>query len=340
MLRKIFIVVSSTLFMGVLGLFTVHAQAQPNSCDRVNNQESLPVFFVPMYSWRQLKDILPQNAAYTIIAENEGNMWIEYGSGERGWIDFHARIMNGDCQGVPQLHLPLTDFPTICFYNIAEEIDSYRMPDFSNEPDGHIGPGTYPISGELDNGFQLAGSSAMSGPSVKANHGTLSGHCDGTLRLASALDNARVWTEPNAAIGQTLGVLEAGFEVGIVEGPVQGRLQTDSDVQGNWYKVQRGEMVGWVWEDRLRMGRTYTIPLPLVHWAAVLDGARVWTQPDVTTGQIVTTLMSGGDYIKITGEAVEGVIRAEPVLQGMWYPVQLGGTTGWVSAERLSLLGD
>lgn len=332
-MMKILISIGTVWIMTVIGLFAAQAQSSP--CDLVNNQESMLVFFAPLYANDQIKDILPQNTPYMMLGQNEGYFWIEYGQGERGWVDYHTIISNGACGDRTPISTPLSDFPTLCFYTLTQELEGYSNPDLVDSSRA-VSPGTYAIAHRTSQAVQLGSSSAMSGPYVAANRGTYSGHCEGTLQLATALDNARVWTEPDAAVGQMVGLLDVGTDVGIIEGPVQGRLQIESDLQGNWYKVQRGDIVGWVWEERLLFGRTFTTQLPFSETATALDGARVWSQPDVRTGQIITTLRTGVQ-INITGDPVEGVIRENPNVNGIWYPVQEGGTTGWVFAERLAL---
>ncbi len=48
------------------------------------------------------------------------------------------------------------------------------------------------VASHEDGVLQLAGSGAAGGQIVSDRHGVFAGHCEGTLRLATALDNARV----------------------------------------------------------------------------------------------------------------------------------------------------
>lgn len=341
MLRRKIITAFYGLILVTILMGHVRAQAQSGSCELVNNQDRMLVFFAPMYAFSQLKDMLPKDTPYTVIGDDGDYLWIEYGSGERGWVDHHTRMMNGDCAGNPRIVLPpLSDFPTVCFYTTTEDLAGYRDAALTQEHSAfsHFPPGTYPIVSRTSTTVEFAGTADMGGAFVEANHGTFSGHCDGTLQLATTLDGARVWTEPDVSVGQMIATLDAGTEVGILEGPVQGRILADDALEGNWYKIAHGAIVGWIWEERLKFGRTFTVEQPYSDKATALDSARLWTQPDIRTGQVVTTLLAGSE-VQIIGDTVEGVIREDPVTQGMWVPVQQGGTTGWVLAARLEISG-
>ncbi len=127
-----------------------------------------------------------------------------------------------------------------------------------------------------------------------------------------------------SATGQVVGVLEAGMDVGVSEGPVEGAVLADGTLQGNWYHIYRGDLDGWVWEDRLHFGRTFSASLPRVAIATALDNARIWSEPDVRTGQIITTLMAG-ERVSITGVSVAGAIRADPVVEERGIPFKMAG---------------
>lgn len=314
-------------------------QAQSDSCELINNQEQMIVYFAPIVADSQIKDILPKDTPYTMIQDSgsEGFFRIEYEDGIQGWIDFHTRILNGRCADFGIMERPLqalTDFPTVCFYQTTEELIGYNDADLRQQHGGYgVRPaGSYAVVSIGDKAIGLMGSSAMSGGFVEANRGTFWGHCSGTIQLATALDNARVWTQPDAVAGEIITTLENGAQVRILGDPIVGNIQ--EDISGDWYEVSIGFIIGWVWSDRLEFGRTYTTPQPVLASATALDGARVWTQSDVKTGQIVTTLMVGSN-VNIIGEAMTGSIQFDNELQGTWYPIQQGGTTGWVYEDRL-----
>ncbi|HEX2621636.1 MAG TPA: hypothetical protein VHL11_15870, partial [Phototrophicaceae bacterium] len=239
---------ASVLFL--CGLTTLDAQPQrlqdltPTPCDLVNKEEKMLVFFAPIFHESQLKDILPQNVPYSIIGDASayGYYQIEYEQGEQGWIEFHTMISNGDCPYAPSVDLNYSDFPSVCFYTITEPLGIYsdvELTKLDYEVDSADLPITYPIVSWTDQVIERMPDYSP-GRFIEANHGTFSGHCEGTLQLATVLENARVWSEPDVTVGQVITSLEAGTEVGIIDGPVSGKLLTDSDLSGNWYKITWG----------------------------------------------------------------------------------------------------
>ncbi len=60
------------------------------------------------------------------------------------------------------------------------------------------------------------------------------------------------------------------------------------------------------------------------------DSVNVRDKPDMTTGKIVTTIPEGTD-VQVTGPTIESGSG------GTWYPVQIGGITGFMRADYLTL---
>lgn len=319
-------------------------KAQSTTCELVNNQDQMPVYFAPVNAPSQLKDILPQGTPYTMIGTSNGFFWITYGEGEYGWIDFHMRI-NGICDAFQPTDsdnsndIPLTEFPTLCFYSISETLMGYTDSSLTQQHPGFglYDPGTYAVVSITDDAIELEGATDMSGGFVEANRGLLTGHCSGTRQLATALDNARVWTQPDATAGDVITTLPIGAQVGVLSDPIVGNVQTD--VVGDWVQVVRGDVVGWVWVERLTFGRTFTTAQAADAQAVVGDNTRIWTQPDAKQGSILTALPAG-TQVAITGDPVTGFIQLDTDLEGDWYPIQVGGTTGWIYEGRLTFLGE
>lgn len=336
------------LFTTMLGMIWVmglmaggQTQAQ-TGCELINTQEQLHVYFAPVLADIQLKDILPKDAIYTMTNVANSFFLIEYGDGGYGWIDWHSRI-NGICPEFEEIYtdpaydVPLSQFPTVCTYTIIEILSGYNDKDLT-QPHGGFGtrePGTYVVVEITDDAIGLNGTASMSGGYVQANRGLLSGHCNGTLQLARALDNARVWTQPDAILGDVITTLAIDTEVGVLNTPVVGKIQADID--GDWYQVIQGNIIGWVWVERLVFGRTFTSPQPIVSQATVTENTRIWTQPDAKVGTVITTLFPNSQ-VNIIGDAIIGNIQLDTDLQGTWFPVQQGGTTGWVYEGRLNFI--
>ncbi|MEO1440143.1 MAG: hypothetical protein AAFV33_07040 [Chloroflexota bacterium] len=74
----------------------------------------------------------------------------------------------------------------------------------------------------------------------------------------------------------------------------------------------------------------------LASTAVALDGARLWSLPDVTTGEVVATIPAQTTLIVIDGP-VNGPIRLDTDTTGDWYFVQVGSTaqSGWLWQARL-----
>jgi hypothetical protein len=73
---------------------------------------------------------------------------------------------------------------------------------------------------------------------------------------ATALENARVWTEPSVQTGSVITRLDPGTEVVLIGEPVRGPIILDSDDEGDWYHVRlpnEAEPIGWMWADRLNL---------------------------------------------------------------------------------------
>lgn len=343
MIKRFLTAVSGVLSGMILAYAVVTSgsvQAQSTSCELVNNNERMQVLFAPMYSDAQVKDVLPKGAPYTMIGESDSYFWIEYGDGERGWINWHTRT-NGICDAFqltytsPEGDIPLTEFPTVCLFTINETTTGYTD---SNMGIQHRGfgqrePGTYGVNVIVDDAVGLYGDISMSGGFVEMSSGTFSGHCSGTRQLAYTLDNARVWTQPDATAGTVITTLETGIDVGVISEPVAGNIQ--DDLIGDWVQVVRGDVIGWMWVDRLEFGRIFTARQPIIRRAVTGDNARIWSAPDAKTGQVTMTVMAGLN-IYITGEPVTGNIQLDTDLQGTWYPVQFGGNAGWMYKSRIA----
>lgn len=323
------------VILQVVAIPTISAQT---SCDLVNQQEQMKVYFAPMTSDTQLKQILPQGTPYTLLDFVNGSYLIEYGEGQRGWVDFHTRILNGTCPDTPLEGdaIPLSDFPTICFYTFDETLPVFGDAILSQQRGSETIPaGRHPIEYKTDVAVAVYGSAERSGGFVSPKFGTFSGHCEGTIQLATALDGARVWSEPSIATGEVIATLESGSLVGVTEVGVEGEIQVG--VMGTWHKIVQGDGVGWVWSERLQLREIFTAPQPVLGRATALDDARIWSQPDVTTGEVILTLLPD-QSVNLIGDPQEGRIRLDTDEIGTWYPVQQGGIVGWVYAERLHVI--
>jgi len=181
---------------------------------------------------------------------------------------------------------------------------------------------------------QLSGSSDMSGPYIAMTGGQFGGHCEGTIQLATVQENTRIWNYFDVIQGQVITTLPTGVEVVIISGPEQGIIQADSDVTGNWFEVRYRDVQGWVWVERLTFGRYFTPPQTVIRQQLTTENARIWSEPNAKVGQIIMELPAGTP-INITGEPQTGFLQLDSDLTGNWYPVQFGGTVGWLYEGRI-----
>ncbi len=74
--------------------------------------------------------------------------------------------------------------------------------------------------------------------------------------VASARENARVWSEPNVSTGESMIELAPGTQLVVVDGPERGSIRLDANIQGDWYQVRRldeSTPLGWLWFERLTL---------------------------------------------------------------------------------------
>ncbi len=313
-------------------------QAQTvTTCDLINNQEQMVVFFAPIDTPTQIKDILLQGEPHINIGFSNGFFHIQYDDNERGWIRFHTRIQNGACTTYienPPPDTPINEFPTLCLYTIDQSTTGYTDPTLTQQHGGfgQRPSGTYAVTEIIGNAVGLAGNSDMSGGYINSTIGTFSGHCDGTIQLATTTENARIWSQPSTLAGQVITTLDLDTEVGVLDGPVSGNIQ--DNILEDWYQVTTGDIQGWIWVDRLTFERTFTTPQPNFSTAQVTENARLWSEPNAKTGDIITSFPIG-TVINIIGNAQIGFLQYDTDLTGNWYPVQIGGNLGWLYEGRI-----
>jgi hypothetical protein len=171
---------------------------------------------------------------------------------------------------------------------------------------------------------------------VQGTCGNLPDHEDETGLRGIALDNARLWSEPDVRTGVVVADVVAGTPLSIEDGPRMGHIRADTDDRGHFYYVQiDGQTtVGWVWSARLLIDNGDPTS---DRQATTLDNARLWSQPDVTVGSITHSL-DVGTVVIIQSDPQLGRIRTDTSDMGYWYLVIVEDTdtSGWIWAERLS----
>ncbi len=67
---------------------------------------------------------------------------------------------------------------------------------------------------------------------------------------AIALENARLWSQPDVVSGSVLVDIPINTSMDIIGGPTVGMIQYNG-LTGVWYQVEVDSQIGWVWERRI-----------------------------------------------------------------------------------------
>jgi hypothetical protein len=290
------------------------------------------LYHAPILDPTQQKDILPAGKGYPVQLQAPQYLYIAIDDAYGGFVDRQAGTLSGECgMNVPVDSQPLHTYPTVCILLSSADARPVFEDDQLQKQIGIMrANGSYAVTRRTATSTYLYGTGW-----VAADSGQLSGNCD-ILRspaeiTAVALENARVWSEPNVRLGQQLASLKVGAQVRIIAGPVRGFIRLDSQVEGSWYQIKAAESIptGWVWSERLAFAGSM--------WrASVRNDARIWSAPDAKTGRSLITV-APGTVISVLSGPVRGSIRLDSDIQGNWYQVQTMDflVTGWMWDSRL-----
>jgi hypothetical protein len=330
MRRTLIILLTMTLMVGGM------AQAQGNDCRFTGTLKTLALYHAPLTHQTQIKDQLPGGTAYQVMASRGEHFLIAVDDAYGGWVDRRSGRLSGACDSVSVDSTPLVDFPTLCLFESQQAIPGFADARLSSpSPLGSVPANTPLLIGSRTNvTYEIIFDHAAS-VWVAANTGQAYGAgCLAAGRVAYVSTEARLWSHPDVRIGRVLATLAADSEVTINSPFLTGPIRFDTDATGIWVPVRQGNLNGWVWQERL----TFSPSLPPINarWAYTRANARLWSQPDVHSGQLLTTL---DEWIAVTvldGPA-PGPIRFDTAEQGDWLQVRVRDTneTGWVWAERL-----
>ena len=98
-------------------------------------------------------------------------------------------------------------------------------------------------------------------------------------------------------------------------------LQADFET-GFWVLIEKGTIFG----DYCEVSTLYT--------AELVTKAHLWSHPDIVSGQVIGSLAQG-TTVSVVGGAAVGRIRYDSLQTGIWYPVRVDNSSGWVWAGRL-----
>jgi hypothetical protein len=305
--------------------------------------DSIPLYHAPLTHPSQQKEQILPGASYPVVMKNGAHFYITLDHAYGGWVDRRSGLLSGPCDQIPVDTTPLAGYPTICLFTNPAVLQLYNEPVLSTL-NGTLPAGHYVVVQRSTVSYRVLLDDTFS-RWVSAGGGQLSASCTSlpsespmaATMAATALADARVWSAPSVQTSQILYTLAEGSQVVITGGPVQGSIQHDASVQGDWYSVyQSGTISGWVWSERLSLSSQLPPPDPSIH-AAALDNARLWTVPDARKGSVVAFL-DAGTQVTILAGPVRGPIRYDTPDEGDWYLVQPSQSTitGWIWADRLA----
>lgn len=281
--------------------------------------------------------------SYPVLRRAQQHFYVQYTiSGDGLWLDRRSGYVEGNCLDIPVDERPLTDYEELCFFTPADHTPFFTDSQLTQQMVDLSSDREILVTGQTENAYFLYLDHAMGGwvavnsGTVRGDCGNLSHHDDWTGLRGTALDNARLWSEPNVQTGTILADITAGTALIIEDGPRMGPIRTDTDDRGHFYlvRVEGQTTSGWIWSARLlpsdgdptNGGR-----------AMALENARLWSEPDVTLGT-VTSDLAVGTVVTIQGQPQLGRIRTDTDDMGYWYLVTVEGTstTGWIWSERLT----
>lgn len=335
-MKTILLIVS--LFAALIALNPT--QAQSDTCTYIVEDNIIPLYSAPLNIASLQVDVLQIGGGYTVEKRAERYLYVS-GAGLEGWV--HGLSLGahtaGECSSQVNVDAPLTDYPSICFFTPVETMPVFNDPALTEQhPVFGLQSGQdYPVVYE-DASSLFAYIDDASGGWVSSDTGFLSGACDSLPtpgsypQTAIALENARLWSQPDVGIGDIIADVAPGTILQVISGPVQGPIRLDTDDLGLWFYIIDGEQSGWLWEARLEFEEIISDDGGS---AQTLDDARLWSLPDVHQGRLIGFINPGSSVRVLEGRVV-GPIRFDTTDTGNWYFVEVGTVRGWMWEGRLN----
>lgn len=331
------------LFVGLVAalipLTGVHAQA--DACEYIVEDNVIPLYSAPLNIASLQIDVLQVGNTYTVEKRAERYLYVS-GEEVEGWI--HGLSLGGrtegECSSLPEDARLLTEYPPVCFFTPVEAMRVYNDPSLTEQHHAFDlqGGQSYPVVFEHEASF-FAYIDDAAGGWVSGDAGFLSGSCDelpqqdSYQQEAVALENARLWSQPNVRIGTVIADVAPETGLYVISGPVQGPIRVDTDDLGQWFYVSTGEQSGWLWEARFEFKEVSGDESESV---LALENARLWSLPNVQQGSLIAFVNPGSEVLILQGP-VNGPIRFDTIDTGDWYFVEVGTMRGWIWEGRLAL---
>lgn len=319
----LWIVVIGWIFVGINGL-PAHARTQ-TTCRFTPSGGTVALFDAPLTHATQLKTNLIGGTSYPVIRQRAEHFYIEMDNGDRVWADRRSGSLSGDCSEIPADTAPLTAYPTLCTFTTTAGVMSFTGSDLA-DPAATLAAGSYVVIMYSGESYFLRSEFSDIGW-VAAEDGILGGNCgalpeEPTL-TATALEDAEVWSAPDAQTADFVYPLEEETQVTITGWPVRGPGEENSELMGEWYPIaQNGENVGWVWVNHL------SFDVPDCRFSGIVEYIPLYQAPISDPAQHKITIPGNGSYL-ILWQNFE-----------FYYILSADNTGGWADRRNGILTGN
>lgn len=318
-----------------------------DTCTFTPHFNATPLYAAPLADPAQQRGEVPGGVPLLALKRSgltyDALIYVTLDTTSGGWVDQRSGTLTGACDDLPLDNTPLIDYPTICTAAVSQAVPFFDDAQLFTPKPFDLQPGTYVVTRRSAASVFVRLDHAMGGWTALSAI-TLGPACSTVMQAAPfqavALDNARLWTQPNVQTGARLLDLPSGTGVVILAGPVEGPIRYDTADVGDWYQVAYNGQSGWVWSARLDFNAApppVTPPSTPSASPTARDNARLWSQPNVQAGQVIGFL-TPGTALQLLSGPVEGPIRYDTTDTGDWYYVQAEGSlyAGWLWAGRIA----
>ena len=214
-------------------------------------------------TWQTRLDLIPSNTSLPITQFGVTGFYVQLDSARGGWLSDDAGVITGNCDTVPngidsnivvtnsdaniwsQPSIRVGEIVTTIGENTQLILVSPPMEGAIRQDTNDVGiwyyvafnNSTSPIGWIWEGRFDVVNADDL--PSSD--------------RRAIALENARLWSLPDVRNGVILAQLPYNTQLTIISDVVQGAIRFDTNDVGYWYQVRAGNMIGWIWSERISL---------------------------------------------------------------------------------------
>jgi len=252
----------------------------------------------------------------------------------RGWIEvITIGEERGNCNVNPIQSLSISEFAEICEATIVEPAMLFRdsrLTQFFGEADEELNPIGQTFITVSPTSISASIYSGHAGPfqGVLASR-NLQFDANCSLRpfvglvTATALNGARLWTNPHVLMGKVITDVPAGTVFDVMTGPIASVISDNGETKGDWFLVRHAEYgTGWIWGGFLELSEPF--PPEALDSGTTTGVVPVWLAPN--TGTPIDELPAG---------LTVNILR----ISESWYFIatSAGENLGWAQAEQIAL---